>query len=218
MKSAAAGALVVAALGCGLVGAQGNLLPAPVVDAARTSASGRATAVVAGGCFWGVEEVFQHVRGVVDAMSGYAGGSAETAHYDRVGEGDTGHAESVQVVYDPSQITYGQLLRIFLSVAHDPTQVNRQGPDEGPQYRSAIFYANADQERIARAYLAQPDVVRAFRRPIATEITKLARFYPAEDYHQDYAAKHPDDPYIRFNDAPKIDNLRRLFPDLYVDR
>jgi peptide-methionine (S)-S-oxide reductase len=218
MRRPAVGALLIAALGCGLVGAQGNLLPPPVVDAAKAPARGRATAVVAGGCFWGVEEVFQHVRGVVDAMSGYAGGSADTAHYYRVGEGDTGHAESVQVVYDPSQITYGQLLRIFLSVAHDPTQVNRQGPDDGPMYRSVIFYANAEQEGIARAYLAQPDVVRAFRRPIATEITKLARFYPAEDDHQDYAAKHPDDPYIRFNDAPKIDNLRRLFPDLFVDR
>ncbi len=191
-------------------------IPAPLVDAPLATASSRQMAVIAGGCFWGVEAVFRHVRGVSSAVSGYAGGTADTAHYDLVSTGRTTHAEAVEITYDPSQITYGTLLRIFFSVAHDPTEVNRQGPDEGPQYRSAIFFGDADQQRIAAAYIAQLNQAKAFPRRIATQVTPLTRFYAAEDYHQDYAARHPNDPYIVINDAPKVRNLQALFPDLYI--
>src|ERR1700751_2292049 len=190
-------------------------IPAPVVDAPRASAPARETVVVAGGCFWGVQAVFQHVKGVISATSGYSGGSKKTAEYETVSTGETGHAESVQVVYDPSQITYGELLRVFFSVAHDPTQLNRQGPDEGTQYRSAIFYANEDQKRVADAYIAQLDQAKVFSRPIVTQVVPLQAFYPAEAYHQNYAALHPNQPYIVFNDAPKVEHLRQQFPDLY---
>src|SRR5262245_7742000 len=190
-------------------------LPAPQTDVPLTPAQEPATAVVAGGCFWGIEAVFDHVRGVKTAVSGYSGGAAETAHYEMVGTGRTGHAESVQVTYDPSAVTYGQLLQVFFSV-HDPTQKNRQGPDEGTEYRSVIFTAGPEQERIARAYIAQLDQANVYGRKIVTDVVPLKGFYPAEAYHQNYAALHPDAPYIRINDAPKVVALRQLFPTLYA--
>jgi len=193
-------------------------VPAPAVDAPRAPAPGQQTAVFSGGCFWGVQAVFQHVKGVITATSGYSGGLGKNADYELVSTGETGHAESVQIVYDPSQITYGELLRVFFSVAHDPTQLNRQGPDEGTQYRSAIFYANDEQKRIAQAYIAQLDQAKVFPRPIVTQVAPLQAFYPAEAYHQNYAALHPNQPYIVFNDAPKVAHLRQLFPDFYVGK
>ncbi|HTT19434.1 MAG TPA: peptide-methionine (S)-S-oxide reductase MsrA [Candidatus Sulfotelmatobacter sp.] len=193
-------------------------VPAPAVDAARASAAGRQTAVLAGGCFWGIQAVFQHVKGVISATSGYSGGSAKTAEYEIVSGGETGHAESVQIVYDPSQITYGELLRIFFSVAHDPTQKDRQGPDEGTQYRSVIFYTNDGQKHIAEAYIMQLDQTKVFSRPIVTQVVPLEAFYPAEAYHQNYAALHPNQPYIVFNDAPKVAHLRQVFPGLYTGK
>jgi len=190
------------------------VLPAPAVDLPRAD-SGRQTVVVAGGCFWGVEAVFRHVKGVTEATSGYAGGAAATAHYERVSDGDTGHAESVRVTFDPAQVSLGQVLQVFFSVAHDPTQVNRQGPDTGTQYRSAIFVSSPEQKRIVDAYIAQLEKAKAFPRPIATEVGPLAAFYPAEAYHQNYAAQHPSNPYIMIHDAPKVAHLRKLFPALY---
>lgn len=191
-------------------------LPDPVVDASLTAGHAPQTAVLAGGCFWGVEGVFQHVKGVVDVTSGYSGGQAATANYETVSTGRTGHAESVKITYDPSRISYGRLLKVFFSVAHDPTELNRQGPDEGTQYRSAIFSANAEQARIAHAYIDQLQRAHAFRRPIVTQVVPLKAFYPAEAYHQDYLIHHPDNPYIVINDLPKIANLRAEFPNLYV--
>ncbi len=188
-------------------------IPAPALDepaSARTE-----TAVFAGGCFWGVQGVFQHVRGVSRAVSGYAGGSADTAQYETVSSGTTGHAESVQITFDPSKVSYGTLLQIFFSVAHNPTELNRQGPDSGTQYRSAIFPADAGQKRVAQAYIAQLDAAHAYARPIVTRIEDGARFYPAEAYHQDFLARHPSYPYIVINDLPKLDALKRLFPDRY---
>ena len=190
-------------------------VPAPTVDASRASAAGKETTVLAGGCFWGIQAVFQHVKGVISATSGYSGGAAKTAEYETVSTGQTGHAESVQVVYDPSQITYGQLLRVFFSVALDPTELNRQGPDEGTQYRSVLFYANDEQKRIAEAYIAQLNAAGVFHHPIVTQVTPLEAFYPAEAYHQNYAEMHPMQPYIMYNDAPKVEHLRKEFPDLY---
>ncbi len=205
-------------LGAVACSAKANPVPAPELDAPKATASGRQTAVLAGGCFWGVQAVFQHVKGVISATSGYAGGSAKTAEYEIVSTGETGHAESVQVVYDPAQITYGELLRVFFSVAHDPTELNRQGPDEGTQYRSSIFYGNDEQKKIAEAYIAQLDQAKVFRHAIATKVVPLQAFYPAEAYHQNYAALHPNQPYIMFNDAPKVDHLKREFPDLYTGK
>ena len=193
-------------------------VPAPAVDAKRASASGQQTAVVSGGCFWGIQAVFQHVKGVISATSGYSGGSAKTAEYETVSTGETGHAESVQIVYDPSQITFGELLRVFFSVAHDPTELNRQGPDEGTQYRSSIFYGNDEQKRIAEAYIAQLDKAGVFSHRIVTQVVPLQAFYPAEAYHQNYAALHPNQPYIMFNDAPKVEHLRQEFPELYTGK
>lgn len=217
-KSFAAAMLAaVCASGCGGSSAA-TALPDPAVDAARTGGKGPATAVFAGGCFWGVEAVFKHVKGVSSAVSGYAGGDAKTAHYEIVGSGLTGHAESVQVTYDPSQISYGQLLRVFFSVAHDPTQLNRQGPDVGSQYRSAIFYSDPEQQRIARAYIEQLQSAKVYDRPIVTQLTPLNAFYPAEGYHQDYLAKHPENMYIVINDLPKLNHLRQEFPQIYVSR
>jgi peptide-methionine (S)-S-oxide reductase len=190
-----------------------RVMPAPRVDAAASSAP--QTAVLAGGCFWGLEGVFEHVRGVTRVRSGYAGGDARRANYEDVTSGDTGHAEAVEIVFDPRVISYGEILRIYFSVATDPTQLNRQGPDVGTQYRGAIFYANADQERVARAYVAQLTEARVFTRPIVTSIDALPRFFPAEAYHQNYLWAHPRQPYIVHNDLPKIANLRRLFPDRY---
>jgi peptide-methionine (S)-S-oxide reductase len=196
----------------------GAAVPAPAVDAPRAASAGQQTAVIAGGCFWGIQAVFQHVKGVIRATSGYAGGSAKTAEYETVSTGETGHAESVLIVYDPSQITYGELLRVFFSVAHDPTQLNRQGPDTGTQYRSSIFYGNDEQKRIAEAYIAQLDQAKVFSGPIVTKVVPLQAFYAAEDYHQNYAALHPNQPYIMYNDAPKVEHLRQQFPDLYIGK
>jgi peptide-methionine (S)-S-oxide reductase len=193
-------------------------VPEPAVDAPRASAPSQQTAVLSGGCFWGIQAVFQHVKGVISATSGYSGGEKKTAEYEIVSTGETGHAESVQIVYDPSQITYGELLRVFFSVAHDPTQLNRQGPDEGTQYRSSIFYSNDEQKRIAEAFIAQLDSAKVFPRPIVTKVVPLQAFYPAEAYHQNYAALHPNQPYILFNDAPKVDHLRQEFPALYTGK
>jgi peptide-methionine (S)-S-oxide reductase len=193
-------------------------VPSPTADAAVATTKGEQTAVVAGGCFWGIQAVFQHVKGVTNATSGYSGGASKTAEYELVSSGDTGHAESVKITYDPSQITYGQLLRVFFSVAHDPTELNRQGPDSGTQYRSVIFYGNDDQKRIAEAYIAQLDKSHVFPRPIVTQVVPLQAFYPAEAYHQDYAAIHPNNPYIVYNDAPKVAHLHQEFPELYTGK
>jgi peptide-methionine (S)-S-oxide reductase len=193
-------------------------VPSAAVDALVATSKGEQTAVVAGGCFWGIQAVFQHVKGVINATSGYSGGGANTAEYERVSAGDTGHAESVKITYDPSQITYGQLLRVFFSVAHDPTQLNRQGPDSGSQYRSVIFYNSDEQKRIAEAYIGQLEKGGIFAHPIVTELVPLKSFYPAEAYHQDYAAHHPYDPYIVYNDAPKVAHLHQQFPELYTGK
>ncbi len=192
-----------------------SALPEPAVDDALAATSGQQTIVFAGGCFWGIQAVFEHVKGVTSATAGYAGGTAQTADYENVSSGETGHAESVKVVYDPSKTTLGQLLRVFFSVAHDPTELDRQGPDYGKQYRSAIFYTTENQKKIAQAYINQLTQAKAFTSPIVTQLNSNSVFYEAEAYHQDYAAKHPDNPYIIFNDAPKVDRLRQQFPDLY---
>ena len=191
-----------------------RLVPAPELDL-RAADAATEVAVFAGGCFWGVQGVYQHTRGVVSAVSGYTGGEQHTAEYDRVGTGTTGHAESVQVTFDPRQISYGRLLQIFFSVAHDPTQLNRQGPDAGPQYRSAIFPANPQQAEVAKAYIAQLDEAGVYPYPIVTTIELGRTFYPAERYHQDYMTRHPRDPYIMVNDLPKVADLKRLFPERY---
>ena len=193
-------------------------LPDPLVDESLASTKGTRTAILAGGCFWGIQAVFSHVKGVLDVKAGYAGGSADSAQYEIVSSGRTGHAESVRIKYDPSQITFGQILKVFFSVAHDPTQLNRQGPDTGTQYRSAIFCANAEQKRIAKAYIDQLDQAKLFHRRIVTEVSTESSFYQAEDYHQDYAVHHPNEPYIVINDLPKVANLRKQFPDLYVSK
>jgi peptide-methionine (S)-S-oxide reductase len=186
-------------------------------DVPLAQQAGKETAVFAGGCFWGVQSVFQRVKGVLSTAAGYAGGSPKTATYKQVITETTGHAESVEVVYDPSRITYGQLLRIYFSVAHDPTELNRQGPDVGTSYRSAIFYTNEEQQRLAKAYIAQLDRQRVFPKPIVTEVTPLKGFYRAEDYHQDYAYYHPDNPYIQVCDRPKVEALKQQFPELFVE-
>jgi len=193
-------------------------VPAPAADAQHTSAPGKQTAVFSGGCFWGIQAVFQHVKGVISATSGYSGGSAKSADYAAVSTGETGHAESVEIVYDPSQITYGELLRVFFSVAHDPTQLNRQGPDEGSQYRSAIFYNSDEQKHIAESYIQQLDSAKIFSRKIVTQLVPLQAFYPAEGCHQNYAALHPNQPYIVFNDAPKVAHLKQQLPGFYTEK
>jgi peptide-methionine (S)-S-oxide reductase len=189
--------------------------PTPKVDVKTAPGERTRTAVFAGGCFWGIEAVFEHLKGVKDAASGYAGGSETTATYELVSTGRTEHAEAVRVVYDPTEISYGTLLQVFFSVAHDPTQLNRQGPDVGPQYRSAIFSADAQEAQVATAYVEQLDAAKIFRRPIVTEIVPLSAFHVAEPYHQDYAARNPNQPYIVFHDAPKIADLKKQFPQLY---
>jgi peptide-methionine (S)-S-oxide reductase len=209
--------LLVAALAMKMMpaGAQeGLVLPAPASDLPASQAPSQ-VAVLAGGCFWGVQGVFQHVKGVSNALSGYAGGAKSTAIYEVTNSGTTGHAESVQVTYDPQQVTYGQLLQIFFAVAHDPTQLNRQGPDTGTQYRSTIFAANAEQAAVAKAYIAQLDEARLFKKRIVTTIEIGRQFYPAEKYHQDYLVRNPRQPYIVYNDLPKIANLKRLLPHFY---
>ena len=192
-------------------------VPVAATDDQLAATPGKAKAVFAGGCFWGTQSVFERVKGVVDTAAGYAGGSAATATYDQVTTETTGHAESVEVVYDPSKITYGQLLRVYFSVAHDPTQLNRQGPDMGTSYRSAIFYASDDQKRIAQAYITQLDAAHVFGKAIVTEVTPLKGFYRAEDYHQDYALHNPDNPYIMVCDRPKVEALKKEFPELFVE-
>ncbi len=189
-------------------------IPPPAHDESATAVHTE-TAVFAGGCFWGVQGVFQHVRGVKEALSGYAGGAAGTAQYDRVSEGDTGHAESVRITYDPAQVSYGKLLQIFFSVAHDPTQLNYQGPDHGTQYRSAVFPTNAAQREIANAYIAQLDKAHVYGGKIVTKIEDYKGFYPAERYHQNYLTEHPESPYIAINDLPKVANLKQMYPDAY---
>jgi peptide-methionine (S)-S-oxide reductase len=203
--------------GCTVNAASHMPLPAPNTDASLAKTSGKQTAVFAGGCFWGTQAVFERVKGVLKTTTGYSGGSASSATYDQVTTETTGHAESVQVVFDPSKITYGELLRIFFSVAHDPTQLNRQGPDVGTSYRSAIFYANDEQKRLATSYIQQLDQAHIFPGPIVTQVVPLKGFYRAEDYHQDYALHNPDNPYILVCDRPKIAALKEQFPDLFVD-
>ncbi len=193
-------------------------LPNAVADTPLATAKGTETAVLAGGCFWGMQAVFQHVKGVTRVISGYSGGAKETAEYYKVSSGATGHAESVQITYDPSQITYGQLLKVYFSVAHDPTELNRQGADVGTQYRSAVFYSNDEQKRVASAYIAQLEAAKVFSGPIVTQAVPLKAFYPAEAYHQDYVVHHPYEPYIVINDLPKVANLQRRFPGLYVGK
>ena len=194
--------------------AESAAVPMPAVDEATGQATSETT-VLAGGCFWGVQGVFQHVKGVTRAVSGYTGGEQATAHYEMVGTGETGHAESVQVTFDPRQISYGRILQIYFSVAHDPTELNRQGPDEGTQYRSTIFPADAEQAKVAKDYIAQLNQAHVFDAAIVTTIEPGRHFYPAEDYHQDFLTRNPDYPYIVYNDLPKIETLKRLFPELY---
>jgi peptide-methionine (S)-S-oxide reductase len=189
-------------------------VPPPAVDVPATGEH-KAVAVMAGGCFWGVDAVFKHVKGVTSVVSGYAGGEKSTARYEAVETGRTGHAESVEITYDPAQVSFGKLLRVFFSVAHDPTQLNRQGPDEGTQYRSAIFYSSDDQKRVAEAYVAQLNEARVFKHQIVTQVTALNGFYAAEPYHQNYLARNPDNPYIVYNDLPKLDRLKKQFPELW---
>ncbi len=205
-------------MSCQVAGASATAILDPAVDAPLAATKGEQTAVLAGGCFWGVEAVFEHVKGVSGAKSGYAGGTARTANYEKVSMGTTGHAESVHVTYDPSQVTYGQLLKVFFSVAHNPTELNRQGPDTGPQYRSAIFYANEEQKRIAVAYIDQLNKANVFGKKIVTQVVPLEEFHDAEAYHQDYLVNHPDQPYIVINDLPKVENLKKHLPALYKEK
>ena len=217
---------IVVGVGCGVISSSAKKVdlrdieppaPAETSDPA-TTAKGEQIAVFAGGCFWGVDAVFKHVKGVIDVKSGYSGGEAETAKYELVGEGDTGHAESVRIKFDPTKVTYVQLLTVFFSVAHDPTELNRQGPDTGTQYRSAIFYANEEQKKLALSYIEAIDKSKAFSKPVVTQVVPLKAFYEAEAYHQNYLALHPTQPYIVYNDIPKVEALKQKFPDLYVEK
>ncbi len=216
---------IVAAVGCGVITSSAkkvdlrDIEPEPFVESGdpATTAKGEQIAVFAGGCFWGVDAVFKHVKGVIDVKSGYSGGEAKTADYERVSEGDTGHAESVKVTFDPTKVTYTQLLTVFFSVAHDPTELNRQGPDTGTQYRSAIFYSNEEQKKLALSYIEAIDKSKAFSKPVVTQVVPLKQFYDAEAYHQNYLALHPTQSYIVVNDAPKVADLKNRFPGLYVE-
>ena len=191
----------------------------PIVSATpAVKTKGEQTAVFAGGCFWGVEAVFEHIKGVRNVTSGYSGGAAKTADYEIVSGGETGHAEAVKITYDPAQISYEQLLKVFFAVAHDPTELNRQGPDTGTQYRSAIFYADEEQKRLAQSYVVELTKTKTFSKPIVTQIARLEAYYQAEDYHQDYLVRHPNQPYIVINDQPKVENLRKRFPNMYVSK
>jgi peptide-methionine (S)-S-oxide reductase len=218
LGAAAIGALAIAAFAVmpSCAAEDAVKIPPPAADA--SSADGLQTAVVAGGCFWGVQGVFQHTAGVKSAVSGYAGGSQMTATYDQVSSGSTGHAESVQIKYDPKQISYGKILQIFFSVAHDPTQLNRQGPDSGTQYRSAIFTTSDEQKKVADAYIAQLNAAKIYGKPIVTKVSPLQGFFAAEAYHQDYLTLHPNQPYIAYNDLPKVENLKKLFADNYIEK
>src|SRR5229473_375748 len=216
-------ALIVGVVGWNAVRALGSRapetpklpFPAPASDAPLASTNGQQTAVLAGGCFWGIQAVFEHLKGVSTVTSGYAGGHVKSPSYVSVSMGVTGHAESVSITYDPSEITYGQILMVYFSVAHDPTQWNRQGPDTGSQYRSVIFYADEEQKRISEAYIAQLDAAKTYSRKIVTNVEPFKAFYPAESYHQDYLKNNPDNPYIVYNDLPKLENLKKEFPALY---
>jgi len=215
--AAAIGALALAALATSSRAAEDAVvIPPPLVDAAPSD--GLQTAVLAGGCFWGVQGVYQHTAGIVNAVSGYAGGTKASADYSTVSSGSTGHAESVSIRFDPKRISYGKILQIFFSVVHDPTQLNRQGPDSGTQYRSAIFTTSDEQKKVAEAYIAQLDAAKVFKKPIVTKVGALQGFYPAEDYHQDYLTLHPNQPYIAFNDIPKVENLKKLFATNYLEK
>jgi peptide-methionine (S)-S-oxide reductase len=212
----AVGAVVLAAPWGASAGESAKALPAPVVDNPKAPGALQ-TAVLAGGCFWGVQGVFEHVTGVRRVLSGYAGGDQATADYETVSSGTTGHAESVQITFDPKEVSYGDILRVYFSVAHDPTQLNRQGPDAGTQYRSAIFVADDTQKKIAESYISQLGGAKLFDKPIVTRVDKLRRFYPAEGYHQDFLINNPNHPYIVFNDLPKIRNLQRVYPSMYSE-
>jgi peptide-methionine (S)-S-oxide reductase len=192
------------------------VIPAPTMDAPVTE--GLQTVVIAGGCFWGVQGVFQHTSGVVNALSGYAGGPKTAANYSAVSTGSTGHAEAVEIKYDPKQITYGKILQIYFSVAHDPTQLNRQGPDSGTQYRSEVFATTPEQKKVTDAYIAQLNAAKVFKKPIVTKVDMLQGFYPAEAYHQDYLTLHPNQPYIAYNDLPKVENLKKIFAQNYIEK
>jgi peptide-methionine (S)-S-oxide reductase len=218
LGAAALGALAISALAIApsLAAEDAVVIPAPAMDA--KTADGIQTVVVAGGCFWGVQGVFQHTAGIVNAVSGYAGGSKTTASYETVSTGTTGHAESVEIKYDPKKISYGKILQIFFSVAHDPTQLNRQGPDSGTQYRSAIFTTSDEQQKVTDAYIAQLNAAKVYKKPIVTKVGPLQGFFPAEAYHQDYLTLHPSQPYIAYNDIPKVENLKKLFADNYQDK
>jgi len=218
LGAAAFGALAISAFAImpSLAAEDAVVISAPAMDA--KAADGIQTVVVAGGCFWGVQGVFQHTAGIVNAVSGYAGGSKATASYETVSTGTTGHAESVEIKYDPKKISYGKILQIFFSVAHDPTQLNRQGPDSGTQYRSAIFTTSDEQQKVADAYIAQLNAAKVYKKPIVTKVGPLQGFFPAEAYHQDYLTLHPSQPYIAYNDIPKVENLKKLFADNYQDK
>ena len=213
---AAVSLAALASTACARADEGAKVIPAAVMD--EQPAGDSETAVLSGGCFWGMQGVFEHVKGVKKVLAGYAGGAADTAHYGDVSDGDTGHAESVQIVYDPHQVTYGQLLRVYFSVAHDPTELNRQGPDDGTQYRSNIWYTNAEQQKVASAYIAQLGKARVYGAPIVTRVDAFKGFYPAEAYHQDFLIHNPDYPYIVINDLPKIAALTQLYPALYADK
>jgi peptide-methionine (S)-S-oxide reductase len=216
--AAAIGALAIAAVTASPSRAseEAVIIPPPAVDV--QAADGIQTAVIAGGCFWGVQGVYQHTSGVLNAVSGYSGGSKMTANYTMIGTGTTGHAEAVEIKYDPKKISYGKILQIFFSVVHDPTQLNRQGPDVGTQYRSAIFAVNDEQKKVAEAYIAQLNAAKVYKKPIVTKVGPLQAFYAAEDYHQDYLTLHPNQPYIVFNDLPKIENLKKIFAENYIEK
>ncbi len=216
-RNAVAALLIAFTASVGCTAATKAPIPAPANDIPLAQTPGKQTAVFAGGCFWGTQSVFERVKGVLATTAGYSGGSAATATYEQVGQENTGHAESVKVVYDPSQITYGQLLQIFFSVVHDPTQLNRQGPDVGESYRSVIFYANDEQQKISKAYIAQLDAAKVFPKPIVTQVVPLKGFYDAESYHQDYALHNPNNPYIMICDRPKVEALKQQYPDLFKD-
>lgn len=215
-KTIVAIALALLGLSCGAnAEAVNKALPPPDLDTPVAEAAGRQVAVLAGGCFWGLQGMFEHVQGVTKVVAGYSGGDKATAHYEMVGTERTGHAESVEITFDPKQISYGQLLRLFFSVAHDPTELDRQGPDRGPSYRSEIFFSSPAQERVARAYVAQLTKAKVFASPIVTKIEPLKAFYAAEDYHQDYLIHNPHQPYIVYNDLPKIEALKKVYPQVY---
>jgi peptide-methionine (S)-S-oxide reductase len=218
LYAAAIGALAITAVvvAPSLAAEDAVIIPAPATD--MKPSDGIQTVVVAGGCFWGVQGVFQHTAGIVNAVSGYAGGSKNTADYSTVSTGTTGHAESVEIKYDPHKISYGKILQIFFSVAHDPTQLNRQGPDSGTQYRSAIFTTNDEQKKVTDAYIAQLNAAKVYKKPIVTKVGPLEGFFPAEAYHQDYLTLHPNQPYIAYNDIPKVENLKKIFAENYIEK